>query len=153
MLRKIFINLLIAFILFPLVISMRHWSNIFNGIYKIEDAYYNSFGEYLRDYLHGIAYPIVPTLFLFLILFPFQLMKDYFARKRRPLYLWIKCLIFSVLFACCYMFLAGGYMGYMLKSNPMRFWGPVIIGGILYPILLYFTVDRYVERSNERKAM
>ncbi|MCC2600715.1 hypothetical protein [Sphingobacterium sp. FBM7-1] len=147
MLRKLITNILIAFVLFPIFTADRHWSNWLNGVYKIEDAYYETFGEYVQVYLHETAYPLLPFLFLILILLPFQLIKDYFNSKGKPLHFLIKSVVFTIFFAFGYTFLAGGYMGYMLKSNPISFWGPIIIAGILYPILLYFTIDRYVERK------
>lgn len=147
MFRKLLANILMAFLLFPILIGQRHWGNWLQGIYKNEDIYYDTLGEYMRVYLHDTAYPFLPVMFLILILLPFQLIKDYFSEKRKPLSLLVKSLVFTVFYTVCYAFLAGGYMGYMLKSNPMSFWGPIIIAGILYPILLYFTIDRYVERK------
>ncbi|MCC2600712.1 hypothetical protein [Sphingobacterium sp. FBM7-1] len=121
MLRKTIVNLLLAFILLPMVVSIRHWSNWLNGIYKIDDAYYETLAECIHKYHHRIAYPFLPVMFLILILLPFQLIKDYFSEKRKPLSLLVKSLVFTVFYTVCYAFLAGEYIGYMLKSNPMSF--------------------------------
>jgi len=146
MLRRLLANVLLAYILFPLIILTRHWNTILNGVYRIEDAYYDSFKEYMVAHLHQTAYPLLPTLFLLLILCPFQLIKDYFNRKGRPLSLWIKCPIFSLFVTVCYALLSRGYLANIMRYSPMSFWGPIILAGIIFPVLLYFLVDRFVEK-------
>lgn len=144
MIRKLLANLLMAFVLFPVFISVRHWGNIINGIYKVEDMYFDSFWEYI---LYITTFPLLPALFFLLILCPFQLLKDYFNRKGRPLYLVVKCVIFSLFVTVCYALLSRGYLANIMRYSPMSFWGPIILAGIIFPVSLYFLVDRYVERQ------
>lgn len=141
MIRKIVANILVAYILFPVFLDFRNWKDIINGMYKYEDIIYESFFDYLIDFLHSIAYPLVPTIFLCIVLLPFQLIKDHYSTGGRPLALWIKCLIFLVFHFIAYSLVSRGYM--------KNLWLPVILFAIVYTLILYYSVDRYVERPRQ----
>ena len=148
--RKLLMNTLIAFLLFPVVLSVRYWPNIFQGIYRVEDAFYDSFWDFYKVILHEGLYPFSSIIFLFIILLPFQYIKDYFfEKKRRPLTFFSKCLVFCMLFGMCYILITGRYFGYMVKYKPFLLYMPILVVGIFFPLILYFTVDRYVERKQD----
>jgi len=145
MFRKIIVNTLTAFILLPILSLQRYWGNILSGNYRIEDAYFETLFAYLRALFQGLW--ILSPLFLFFILLPFQLIKDFFHRKNIGLSIPVKCLVFSLPFAICYFVSFRGYMGYIMRYDIAAFLGPLIVCGILFPVVLYFLVDRYTEKK------
>lgn len=139
MVRKIIFNIIIGYVLFPIFLIFREWNNFINGIYKYEDIVYESLYEYLIDYLHTLAYPLVPTIFLLIVLLPFQLIKDsYFNRFNKPLNLWLKFVVLVLILFLVYFFL-------ITRGHMKNFWLSTICFGAIYTLILYFTVDRYVE--------
>lgn len=147
MIRKILINIFTAFVIFPFLLSFKEWGNIFNGIYKIEDAHFETFKEYFFIYLRSTAYPILSILFLIIILMPFQLIKDYFYGKGKPLSLFLKCTAFLFLFTLSSMIFARGYLFYIVSVKALIFFVPVFLFGVFYPLFLFYTIDKYVERK------
>lgn len=145
MTRKILVNILLSFITLPLFFFAK-------DLIIIDPKYYRheldrtSFMDYFIVFFNHYIDPLIAFLFLILILLPFQLIKDWSYTKGVRLPLLIKCLIFAIIFMFYYALLARGYMSYIMSSSPMEYWGPVIGFGIFYPVVLYFLVDRYVEK-------
>jgi len=90
-------------------------------------------------------------LFLIFILFPFQLIKDFFYGKNVRLPIPAKCLVFSLFFTVCFFVSFRGYMGYIMRYDIAAFLGPLIVCGMLFPVVLYFLVDRHTEKKKEAK--
>lgn len=152
MLRKIIGNLFAAFVIYPVISMVRSWRDLTKGIYRIEDAYYNTFWDYLQVFLHEIGFPWLQILFLVIILWPFQYVKDRFARKGKPLAFLVKCLVFMVI-----MMIWLSVFIINVLSNPfpgearIYFW--IIFGsGIVFPFILYLLVDLYTEKQERNNT-
>lgn len=134
MLRKIFVNCIIAFILFPILIFIRDLL-----VLPVEWKNNISIPKFL-SFLHDTAYPYTSIAFLLIILLPFQLIKNYFAKKGKHLSLLSRVGIFSVLFILVIFIL----------------WGRDVVSVVLFyyllisvviATLLYIFVDKYEERE------
>ncbi len=66
-------NAIIAYVLFSIIYIYPYWINIITGTYKMYDVYRDSLGDYLSLLLEGFG--VWETIFLFLNLLPFQLVK------------------------------------------------------------------------------
>lgn len=132
MLRKIFVNCIIAFILFPILIFIRDLL-----VTSVELNNSISIPKFL-SFLHDTGYPYISIAFLLIILLPFQLIKNYFNKKGKHLSLLSRVGIFSGYFILVIFIL----------------WGRDVVSVVLFyyllisvviTTLLYFFVDRYEE--------
>lgn len=146
--RKIIVNLIVA-CLMPILILGRWLPNTFDaivyGVYKYYDFHITSLSEYLYEVYgrHFMIYFIFPLLFM---LIPFQVIKDQYYRKvKRLLILWKKILILMTIVLLEVMLFVRGpiYDWYVMYLG-------VAIGlGVPISIILYFLIDRYVEREQQ----
>lgn len=149
MYRKIMVNIVVGLLVFPLLLLGRKWEVLVSGIYRIEDTYYPDFISFVRVWLHDTAYPIPSMLFLIFILTPFQLIKDDHFNEGKRLSFWKKCLIFAVILTICMIFI-----GLLVNAmHPIWYknliYPAILISySILFPAILYWTVDRYVEKNS-----
>ncbi len=143
--RKIIGNLLVGLIL-PILILGRWLPNtyhaVFFDVYEYYDFHITSLSQFLSTvYRHYIFIYVISLLF---ILLPFQVLKDlYYAKKGKYLSLLKKVLFLVLLLLIENMLFIRGpiyewYGRYILFAAGI---------GIPISILLYFTVDRYVERK------
>src|SRR5690606_267140 len=144
----ILVNLLAAFVVFPLFLSMRYWKNIITGNYQYSDSYY----EKLTDYIDVIiirspAYPVIPIIVLIFIFLPFQLLKDYYLGQKKSLSFFKKVLILSaialvwlvILFSAANLLILPLYKNMIYLAYALPF-------GVFFAWLLYALIDRYEER-------
>ncbi len=151
MYRKIIVNGLVAFVVFPVIISFRYWQNIIEGNYKYYDSYIDSFSEYVYiAVLRPMAYPLVPIFFLLLVLLPFQLIKDHYYKIGKTLPYYKKILLFSLIVGSLIIFwgLFSNIWVYPYYHN-LIYLVYAFGSGVIYGSLLYFLVDRYVEKTKE----
>lgn len=148
MIRKIIGNLLVGTLL-PVLASFRWWPNIYNAILYKEYEYYDFHIETLRELLNEIygEYFLSYIIFLFLLLLPFQLIKDYcFRKKNKRLALWKKCLILTGIIVLEFLVLFRGPITQMQVRVVL--FGSMLLMGIIIALILYISVDRYVERPS-----
>src|SRR5690606_19616615 len=96
MIRKIIGNLIIGLIM-PILMLGRWFLNTYNafvhGVYEYYDFHITSLSGYLYE-VYGKNYLFSFILAILFLLLPFQLIKDYYYRKRKgPLAFWKKMLI------------------------------------------------------------
>ena|SRR5690606_25426128 len=149
--RKIFVNLLAAFVIFPLFLSVKYWKNIVNGQYRYYDAYYEKLTDYIYvTVIHSIGYPIMPIFVLIFIFLPFQLLKDYYSKQRKRLSILKKILILSIL-VLGLIVLFGTFSNIWtlpIYKNLIYLVYSLAFGGF-FAWLLYALIDRYEERLPE----
>ncbi len=148
MYRKIIVNGLAAFLIFPVISSFRYWKNIAEGNYRYYDSYIHSFSEYIYVVvLRPMVYPLIPMFFLLTVLLPFQLIKDHYYKigKRLPYYK--KILLFSFIVGCLIMFWGLFSNIWIFPYYQNLIYIVYAFGfGIIFSTLLYLLIDRYVEK-------
>ncbi|HAY3552122.1 hypothetical protein KRE47_08730 [Elizabethkingia meningoseptica] len=150
--RKILWNIIAAFVLFPIVGIGRHWVNIITGNYEYYNIHY-TLREYLGLLLYGQVY--FSIFWLLIVLFPFQLIKDYRYRIGKRLSFLYKVLVFAGIISSVIL-IAGSFF--------VNIWGTpwwdnllyiiVAIGiSIIFTPFLYLTIDKSVERKPVNKTL
>lgn len=149
MYRKIIMNLLIGLLL-PIVLKIRWLPNVydalFKGIYKYYDFRIGSLQEFLY-HVYGDSYFVDYVLFLIMFLLPFQLIKDHYFKIGKRLSFYKKILLFSLI-VCSVIVLWGLFSNiwrYPIHHN-LIYLVYALGSGIIFGSLLYFSVDRYVEK-------
>lgn len=147
MMRKLFFNLVAAYLFFPLFIFIK-------DLIVIRPEYYrhnldrSSLVEYLVTYINFYLDIVLPTLFLIFALIPFQLIKDYrYNKSKKGIVLWKKCLILSGLIAFWFAVLLRPPITNM--GDRVILFGSLLAIGTLCALMLYFVVDRYVEKGDK----
>ncbi|MDM1551655.1 hypothetical protein [Empedobacter falsenii] len=146
MILKIVVNLSVAFILFPLLLISKDLENILKGNYQYYDSYYNSLNEYLYVLLHAQVYPFSSFLFLSFILIPFQLIKDYYYKKRKTL-IFLKKVVCFFLILIVFTLILGTFSNIWL----VPWWHNLIyifysfLVALLFTTILYLLIDRWTE--------
>ncbi len=146
MYRKIIMNFLIGLLL-PIALSIRWFPHVYNaffkGIYKYYDFRIESLGEFLY-HVYGRTYFIEYFVHLFVLFLPFQLIKDYYfnTKKIRLSFLKKWGVLTSILLVWMLLWVP-------LRLEYWRFFVFAIGFGLVFTALLYFTIDRYVEKIKE----
>lgn len=117
------------------------------GVYEYYDFHITSLGEYLYE-VYGRDYFFILFIGVLFILLPFQVIKDYYyKKKKRPLALWKKMLVIMLIVS----------IGLLSLRSPLSGWYTYYLAfviGIGAPVSLmaYFLIDRYVENqiNNEK---
>lgn len=146
--RKIIGNMLVA-IFMPIIASARWFPNIYKAIFHHVYEYYDFHIETLSELIYYTlfeSFGLLYTWSLVFILFPFQLIKDYhYNRDKKGLALWKKCLLLSGIIAFWFALLFRPPITEM-KDRIILF-ASIFLIGTLFSLILYITVDRYVERK------
>ena len=131
--RKIIVNIIIAFILFPLLLLLREPLT--------QSVEWNKIGDIsmVQPFLHDIGYPYISIAFLLIILLPFQLIKNYFYKRGKPLNLLTKLVIFTALFLLVIFTLWGGDVVSII-------WIYYLFISVIITVLSQIFVDRHVQR-------
>ncbi|ATL43526.1 hypothetical protein DSC47_10755 [Elizabethkingia miricola] len=147
--RKYISNLLIG-LLIPLFLKLRWISNVYDAVvyekYKYYDFQINSLNEFLYNVI-GKSYLFDYILGVILILFPFQIIKDRLIYKGKKISFLQKVLLLSgiVMFE---ILVVGSFSNIWQTpwwSNLVYFIFSLTFG-LLFTTLLYFTLDRYIEK-------
>ncbi len=140
MTRKLLVNLLIALVVFPVLFLLKNFKNIVTENYQYYDSYYDSLGSYLKVLIHPLNYPLVPILFLLAVLLPFQLLKDwYFKKKNKDLSFFLKVVLLAAI-TLFWMMLLPFVTIHTFFTNPFVSLG-IIISCILITFILTVLVD------------
>jgi len=149
--RKILVNLLAAFVVFPIFMSTKYWKNILTGHYRYYDAYYEKLTDYIYvTVIHAMGYPVMPIFVLFCVFLPFQLTKDYYSEQKKKLSIYKKILILSTL-TVGLIILFGSFSNVWvvpLYRNLLYLVYSLVFGGF-FAGLFYILIDRYEERLPE----
>lgn len=141
-------NVIIAYILFPIIYIHEYWINIITGNYKMYDIYRDSLGDYLSLILEGAS--LFATIFLFINLLPFQILKSKWLYKYSNKF-YIKSLGYYFLFNILFILLTGWGGYFLLPSSPWLFGLPFILVLLVFSIIfqtaLYLTIDRKILKS------
>lgn len=149
MYRKIIMNFLIGLLL-PIALSVQWLPNVydafFKGVYKYYDFRIGSLREFLY-HVYGNSYFIDYVLFLIMFLLPFQLIKDHYYKIGKRLSFYKKILLFSLIVGCLIIFwgLFSNIWIYPIYHN-LIYLVYAFGSGVIFGSLLYFSVDRYVEK-------
>jgi len=145
--RKILINLIVAFIFFPIImIAIKYGDNIVKGDYQYQDELYPNLKEYILGLLYRLVYPIISVFFLLFVLIPFQIIKDYIRNKNRVISIFGKALIFFGI-VLCFFIIVGSFTNIWLSpwwENYVYLLAATVLSVVFTPIL-YFMIDKYVE--------
>ena len=146
MIRKIIVNVFMAFVVLQVLVNFEYIYNSIEGNYHYLDSYYADVGEYLKITVFNEGNFTISVLSLIFFFLPFQIIKDFFLRKNKKLSFFKKCVLF---FAIVLAISAIG--GSFFTFNMISF---MTITGttLLFNILLYFTLDKYVEQSSTKEA-
>lgn len=152
MVRIIIVNLLVAFAIFPLIIFLKDLVFIKDLRYFVYNYGYDkdNFYDYVRlfvdEYIFREIMFLSSIFLIILILLPFQFIKSYYYNKNgNGLKLWKKCLMFFGMITFVFAFLFRPPMTEMQERIVL--FGSLFAIAIVFTLLLYLTVDRYVERS------
>ncbi|GGE90179.1 hypothetical protein GCM10010984_04850 [Chishuiella changwenlii] len=141
LLRKIIVNLFIAFIFFPLILLTKE----FNTIFSNEWADYNSLKEYIWLSLEDLGYPFFSFFFLIFILIPFQLIKDSYYKRGKGMRFIKKVSVLFLLSINC-VIIIHIFINFLMFDILIQL---VLYGllSLLFATITYFFIDRYVERN------
>jgi hypothetical protein len=151
--RKIIGNLIVAYIVFPLLYLNNSWRDLLNKNYTDGYNQFSSIWEFLdRKYGSILFFSIV---LLIGCLLPFQLIKNYYLYKKEKYY-FLKSLGIYILYNILFV-LVSGY-GFLLLTSilspftdflfPMPFIITLIIFSAIVQSCLYLIVDRYFRKGN-----
>jgi hypothetical protein len=142
--RVIVGNLLVTYILFPLIYVAEYWVNIFTKNYKYYDTYYSDLGSYLSRVFEGVFF--WGTILLVATLIPLHLVKIKWLYRIRRNYILLSILCYIAI-NILFVILTGYGMLLLTKFSPWSEQVPfavVLIGfSSLIQGVLYFLVDRY----------
>lgn len=153
MVEKIICNMVICLIM-PLL-NLFRLPFLFDAIFYQKYIYYdfdiNSFSEFFY-YVYGKDYFIIYFIFLLFILFPFQLIKDYYFRK--DIYLpFFKKVIILMCIIISFILLLGTFSNIWV----LPWWKNLayVVYSFIYSLILstltYYSIDKYVEYKNQKK--
>lgn len=138
--EKLFVNLVVAYLIFPILITSDYWPRIIAGEYTYYAQRFISFSDYW--YIISPNFLFSGTMFGLLSLLPFQILKDRWLAKHKPTYL--KSLGLYVALNICVMVLTGYGGVLMLTLNETKI--PVIVNVVIWSIvvhcILYFQLDK-----------
>jgi len=147
MLRKIIVNMLLAFVfmpLFSLLLSLYVSKNgyfVEGGKITIQEIFKRTIQDFSNSFVIGI-------FLLFIVLLPYQIIIDYFYAKEKKLSITKKFLVFCGLM----IFFIGVGMstlyGFFLTPvwHNLTWLLVVVISSIVFVLLHYLAIDRYVEK-------
>lgn len=146
-LRIIIGNLIIAYIVFPLLYIHNHWLNLITGNYTDGHSYYTDVYIYLTRIYNGF---IFFSLMLILIsLVPFQLIKNYCLYKLKRQYFLVSIIVYISLNVLVIICTGYGLVLFMkISDDKMSFIFKVLIFSVLVQTALYFLVDRFIMQEN-----
>lgn len=151
MIRKIIYNSLVSLIM-PFVFNFRWlpglYDAIFNNVYSYYDFQINSVKEYFKIVFLSSYLPVT-ILSLLGIFLPFQLIKDFYWRKGKPLSIKNK-IAFLTGIIVIYILVFGSFINIWTIPwyNNLFYLLFAFIIGILFTSVLYLLIDKKVENSN-----
>jgi hypothetical protein len=150
--NKIIANIT-AGLLVPIFLNIRWFPNVydavFNGVYRYYDFQIKSLDEFLY-HVYGSSYLFEYAFSVIMVLLPFQLIKDYFLKKKGKLSFFGKWGILSAIIVSWILiwgsvsniWTSPWYHNFIYLAFPLGF-------GLVFTTLLYFMVDRYVEKNKQ----
>lgn len=140
-------------LLAPIYFNIRWLPNvydaIFNGVYHYYDFQIKSLNEFLY-HVYGTLYLAEYAFSVIMVLLPFQLIKDYFFKKKNKLSFFGKWGILAGIMVSWILILGTfsniwwtpWYYNFIYLAFSLGF-------GLVFTTLLYFMVDRYVEKNKQ----
>ena len=156
MIRKIIYNSLVSLIM-PFVFNFRWlpglYDAIFNNVYSYYDFQINSVREYFKI-VFLFSYLPVTILSLLGIFLPFQLIKDFYWRKGKPLTIKNK-IAFLTGIIIFYILVFGSFNNIWTIPwyNNFFYLLFAFIFGILFTLVLYLSIDKYVQKNHKRHSL
>src|SRR5690606_30994415 len=83
--RKLIVNLIITFVILPISVKLEDIFNVIRGEYSVYDTYNSNLKDYLSVTVFNVTNLIIALFALVFVFFPFQLFKDYYCKKNKPL--------------------------------------------------------------------
>lgn len=155
MIRKIVVNLIAGFVIFPMII-------FFKDLALIKELWYFGYGysydrnvlyDYVRifinEYMIEDVFFLGSIFFTLLILVPFQLVKNYYYnRNGKGLRFLKKSLILWGLLSVVFAFLFRPPMTEVQER--IELFVSLLSIASFFTLLLYFTIDRFVEKARKQ---
>ena len=147
--RKVISNVLVAFVVFPLLMRVKYWYNF--QINPLEQ-FGSIQGIIINDFFRQPLYFIMSFIFLLFVLLPFQLIKDDKLNKNKKKSLVVKSLILSCIL-CVLIILFGTFSNiwWIPWYKNFLYVGFALFLGFFIAILLHFLVDIYEEKAYQDK--
>ncbi len=144
-----FINVVIAYTLFPIIYIHRYWGNIISGNYEIPYIRTNSLSDFLIRVFDGAG--LGGTIFLLINLLPFQFIKLKWLYKFDHNF-YIKSIGFYILFNIAFVLITGwGSLLLMLESpwlDKKPFLFVLFLFSVIFQTALYIAIDRKILKKN-----
>ena len=141
--RIIIGNLLVAFVILPIIYIHKYMGNIFAGYYQYHKMVYDSLGTYLGRIFEGFIF--FALVIILLNLLPFQFLKNKWLYKVKRYYFFVGIGAYF-LFNCLSVLISGYGILFLMDTNPwseqIPFVGVVFIFSLVIQLPLYFVVDR-----------
>ncbi|WP_447641690.1 MULTISPECIES: hypothetical protein [Chitinophagaceae] len=144
--RRLLANILFAVIIFPHLLIVRWWNNIFTASYDYYSTHYGNLIEFMKSILWNKSYFILPFISLLSIQLPYNLILLRYKEKGKILPLWKKILIMLII-TFVSATLLGLIPGYLLPAYGMVDLFLVFLA-VFYVLFHYWLVDKYDEKDN-----
>lgn len=141
LLIKIIVNLFVAFFILPLILVTKELNTVFSNDF-------NTNKEYIKLFLEDLGYPFISYLFLIIILFPFQLIKDWYYRNNKKLVFIKKTGILLLLMINSFI-IGHIFFDFLISSFLIEIFVAIILS-LVFTTILYFLIDKYVEIKPEK---
>lgn len=149
--RMIIGNLLVAYIVFPMIYIHNHWANILSGSYTDGYTHYTTLSTYLHRIYNGFF--LFSTVLLIGSLLPFQLFKHKYLYKIKKYY-FIKSVLVYILINV-FLILLTGYGFVLSMSIGYHFQTPFLWTLIAFSVIaqsaLYIFVDKSIREPNRKE--
>ncbi|WP_437918082.1 hypothetical protein [Sphingobacterium sp. LRF_L2] len=138
--EKLLVNLVVAYLIFPILITSDYWPKMISGEY----TYYAERFISVQAYWNKISpnFLFAGTAFGLLSLLPFQLLKDHWLAKHQPTYL--KSLGLYIAWNTFVIVITGYGLVFILIMNETKIPLAVflLIWSIVIHAILYFQLDK-----------
>lgn len=148
-LRKLIVNFLFGFLIIPFFLEIKYWTDFNINIF----THYDSVWQFLKDeFLLNPIYYIISFVVFCIILVPFQLIKDFYFKRGRPLSFLNKIFVSSL-----QVILLIIVFGTFSNIWQIPFYKNFIyliyafIFGSFCTTFLYFTIDRFYESRKSNR--
>ncbi len=146
--RKIIGNLIVAYILFPIIYIHQYLDNIVSGQYHYYNIHFDTLSAYLKQIFNGFF--LFSTLLIVASLLPFQLIKNKWLYRLDKAYFLITLCCYVLL--NCLVVIISGWGALLLNASSPWFENisfiVVLVGfSFLIQVFLYILVDKYIRKT------
>jgi len=138
--RRIWVNMLLAFIVLPLIVLIKDYIRM--EIFDDHSGYTGTFWRYLEISFSEI-FILIPFMFLFSVLLPYNIIVVFFFMRKRALNFFLKYCIFLTITALIIFVLSGsGLQAYPDAYDYLNIFIALCLSSFLFAFLIHYLVDR-----------